>query len=248
MSHFTVLVSTPNQSKEALTAALQPFHEYECTGVKDEHVVFVDEHDNVVAEWEGEEDAVILPGGRIVRRYDDECYREPTADEAKEMGSFLGTGCSNGVRYTSRDWGDGRGYRAKVLDYERFEQTKVPVKTFWPDLWAYASDWHGYECHEGRIGRWTNPNAKWDWWKIGGRWPNTLTLKSGGKADSAIKFDLAETPETFAILHDGHWVERGSMGWWGVVTDETPDWEAIRLEAFRRIPDDAFVTVVDCHI
>ena len=248
MSHFTVLVATESADTEALSAALQPYHEYECTGVKDEHVVFVDEHDDTVAEWESDEDAVVLPGGKIVRQTDEACYREPTFAEKEKIGVFGGSGWSKGLSYSSRDWGDGRGYRAKVLDYDRFEKTTVPTKHFWPDLWGYAKDYHGYDCHEGRIGRWTNPNAKWDWWVVGGRWDKALECSSGESVNQARKSDLAKTPESFAILHDGEWMQRGEMGWWAVVTDKDPDWDATRKAAFDRIPEGNFVTLVDCHI
>jgi hypothetical protein len=40
MSHFTVLVVTDTPDEDALTRALQPFHEYECTGTKDKYVVW----------------------------------------------------------------------------------------------------------------------------------------------------------------------------------------------------------------
>lgn len=36
----------------------------------------------------------------------------------------------------------------------------------------------------------TNPNKKWDWYELGGRWSNFFKLKSGGFADSATKSDI----------------------------------------------------------
>lgn len=36
----------------------------------------------------------------------------------------------------------------------------------------------------------TNPNRKWDWWVVGGRWSGFLTLKSGRKVDEARKGDI----------------------------------------------------------
>lgn len=149
----------------------------------------------------------------------------------------------------------------------------------------------------------TNPNAKWDWWVVGGRWSGMLLTNRGQwvnqckireidfeamrqkKEDSARKeyasahaiiagreipkwsdyserfedidkareeygslsvikdwrasqgpFDSIEdyavsedeyvlkarrsAGKTFAIVKDGVWYERGSMGWWGCVSDE----------------------------
>jgi len=41
----------------------------------------------------------------------------------------------------------------------------------------YARDYHGYEEHEGKYGYWHNPNSKWDWWEVGGRWGGYFPVK-----------------------------------------------------------------------
>lgn len=39
------------------------------------------------------------------------------------------------------------------------------------DFETFVEDWSGAEKNEqGIYGRWTNPNKKWDWWEVGGRW------------------------------------------------------------------------------
>lgn len=65
----------------------------------------------------------------------------------------------------------------------------------------------GYEDHDGKYGYFENPNAKWDWYLLGGRWSGFLKLKEGsegeigegglfsapapsGTADSALKKDI----------------------------------------------------------
>ena len=49
------------------------------------------------------------------------------------------------------------------------------------DMDAYASDYHGYKKDEetGKYGYWENPNAKWDWYQLGGRWAGFFKLKPG---------------------------------------------------------------------
>jgi hypothetical protein len=44
-------------------------------------------------------------------------------------------------------------------------------------------DWNGgFECEEtGNWGHWVNPNAKWDWYELGGRWRGFFKLKKGSK-------------------------------------------------------------------
>ena len=55
---------------------------------------------------------------------------------------------------------------------------------------------------------------------------------------------------TFAIVKDGEWFERGEMGWWGVVTNESDrsEWCAKYNELLNGLSDDTLLTLVDCHI
>lgn len=55
---------------------------------------------------------------------------------------------------------------------------------------------------------------------------------------------------TFAVLKDGNWYEKGSMGWWGMVSDrkDEAEWNSQFAELFNSLPEDTEVTVVDCHI
>lgn len=47
----------------------------------------------------------------------------------------------------------------------------------------FVEDWFGYEKNEatGKYGYWENPNAKWDWYEVGGRWEKLLKLKVRNK-------------------------------------------------------------------
>lgn len=54
----------------------------------------------------------------------------------------------------------------------------------------------------------------------------------------------------FALLWEGAWYERGEMGWFGCVQGEKDqdDWNAEFSRLWDEIPDDEWVTVVDCHV
>lgn len=191
MSHFSVLVVTPKEpTQETLTEILQPWHEYECTGVKDQYVTFVDHHDEVMAEWGSKTETQYAFGdGPAVSWSDDRFYRNPTPDEEKKNGRMLGSGAGGGISWTSKDWGDGRGYRAKVrVDPTSigYREVEVPIKDIYASLVTYVEEYHGYVFNNGRIGRYTNPNKKWDWWVIGGRYSNRLLLKDGSKTDQGV--------------------------------------------------------------
>ena len=131
---------------------------------------------------------------------------------------------------------------------ERFE--KSPSEVF-RDIETFVKDWYGYICDEdtGEVGYFANPNAKWDWYQLGGRWTGVFELKpesigegnlgeSGlmtqkittpNRADQAIKGDIdfhamrqrdGEAFSVFAVLKDGIWYEQGEMGWFGLVSNE----------------------------
>lgn len=95
-----------------------------------------------------------------------------------------------------------------------------------------------------------NPKSKWDWWSVGGRWdgymPNGKNTIDIGEALASDKFI-----SPFAILTpDGQWIERGSMGWFAIVSDQKETREQWN-EKVREIlgkHTGCSITVVDCHI
>ncbi len=103
-----------------------------------------------------------------------------------------------------------------------------------------------------------NPNAKWDWFVIGGRWASSLFLKKGRKnVDQSLKKDIdlekmrkEDIIPTFAILIDGKWYEEGNMGWWGMVSNkkEDKDWNKEFEKLLEKVPNNKLLTIVDCHI
>jgi hypothetical protein len=122
-----------------------------------------------------------------------------------------------------------------------------------------------------------NPNSKWDWYEIGGRWqgdldPNYERIKDERNyktckcnvchgTGKALKFQLAPHDEgnirpvseildycPFAILTpDGHWCEKGEIGWWGIVTDEEDNWPAIAKRILQE-NQNCIAVLCDLHI
>ena len=76
-----------------------------------------------------------------------------------------------------------------------------------------------------------NPDSKWDWYSIGGRWDGAIQGEERPSKDGGFNFgdehhhiehnitkasDLIERPSDYPfalVLPDGTWVERGKMGW-----------------------------------
>lgn len=157
MSHFTVLV--PANDEDELAQKLMPYKELgwgsEDPPELEQYLEFNDTEDENRKEYEEITIPVVeLSDGRILARYDEE-FRNPY--RWKSFGS--------NEEYVYPDGSELYDMYASSY-YNSFEQ--------------YMSDWKGVQRDErtGRYGYWHNPNAKWDWWSIGGRWTGILQLKT----------------------------------------------------------------------
>lgn len=364
MSHFSVLVTGDH------VAALQPFHEYECTGTNDQYVLDVDRTAEARERYAESTETRMreIATGALFDRFD-------------EKGNWV-------PRFSQPDTDRLFGLPGlKALIPEGFEQVEVPTPTV-ESFAEWASGYYGatiFRCnpdqartlrvqlHDLASSRQragidvksqeyaygytavdeagevivvcdrTNPNKKWDWYEVGGRWPGKLLLKSGratdrGTAgeidwekmierermkaaqtydevkqiiagrpytpwgsimarveakeisweqaraehndqpvwldlqkDERFRWDGAEiaagviamsrgsylermsllNASTWALLHEGVWSERGSMGWWGTsdATDASMDAHIAHFwDTVRSLPANTSLTVVDCHI
>jgi hypothetical protein len=129
------------------------------------------------------------------------------------------------------------------------------------------------ECGGSGICKTTyNPNSKWDWWRIGGRWNGRIRNKYRGGEDGGFNFNKEfETVKEnmssvfnllkdyeidkelehiypFAILTpEGEWIEKGNMGWWGIVTNEKEDWKKSVISIYEKYKNNLIISL-DCHI
>lgn len=103
---------------------------------------------------------------------------------------------------------------------------------------------------DGNVWATSNPDAKWDYYKLGGRWQGYFNLRSGKSADQALKKDIVfPFPPPFAIVKNGEWIERGTMGWFGVVTEpkEDADWNQEFQAAINGCDENTLFSLYDCH-
>lgn len=185
MSHFTVLVhlteeEVKNNVQECAAIKLQPYHEFECTGVKDQYVVKVDETDE--------------------KLYD---YNTETVDAVYDQdGALVGTKYSAGCK---RFWDSNNDNFILPEGYELRKTALNEIYTFE----GFLRDWHGYSLdgkyssfEDGRFYRFTNPNAKWDWWTVGGRWAGMFLDTNGVKQDIIQKKDWDVAGEAAKAITD----------------------------------------------
>jgi hypothetical protein len=186
MSHFTVMVIGPDIADQ-----LQPFHEFECTGIKDQYVIEVDVTDEVALHFDGEIKAVRWDG-KWYSLYDDRFYTEPPEHTWSSKRFKLPAGAEE-ITLTGAD------ARAVGLGHATMADA--------------ARDYFGSGVivRDGAYFRLTNLNKKWDWWQLGGRWTGFLKLKPqarglvgkpglmtdrspAGYADQAYKGDIDFEP------------------------------------------------------
>ncbi len=364
MSHFSVLVIGPDHEKQ-----LAPFHEFECTGVDDEFVKDIDRTAEARAQYEGAtETRLKLEDGTLVEFFDAgghwvPAYSQEVAGENRRT-YFVPPGCEK-VEVPAKQVETFADYISSYYGWPivPFGHQPAVGNKGEHGLDLPAEHKYGYIIvdQSGEVVKCidrTNPNAKWDWYRVGGRWSGFFKLKPGatgalgsrglmgasrseepGRADVLTKgaIDLESmrrdaalraaadwdrhasitngarwepwaivrethsddyekarevynkqpavmamwndeafncrhfwdgldeflTPRdkfiergkgravtTFAVVCNGEWCERGSMGWFGAVSDAIDEdkWIELFNALMDGLPDDTPLTVVDCHI
>lgn len=242
MSHFAVAVFT--KEGQFVEDLLAPFHEFECTGEIDEYVQSVDILQETKEEYKKHTFTKLKDANGVLHDpYSNEFYREPTEEEQKTVGS--GSGFGKGISWSSKDWKDGRGYRAKVRfipeGFKEVEVKATDVMSF-RDFAEYYHDTPFILDHEkpdlldehkwgwGKVNnkgevvelvRRTNPNAKWDWYQIGGRWSGSLKLKQGDTSGQ-IMVDSAKIKDIDFSIDSEKYAE--AIRFWELIVEcQTPE-------------------------
>lgn len=369
MSHFTLMVLGDNIEEQ-----LRPFCEHE--EYTSEFHVFKDMTDEVLTDWQKDTVSSWYPDERIsteLRNIEKVNNGEDVFINTKDMPWFRKKAGSRCMLFYRHNKDMVNTYviidslvHDGILVYFTPPPKEIPVSERYESMDEYAKEYHGYKKVGDAYGYYTNPNAKWDWYQVGGRWRGFFKCKENnngetkvgapgafnneareGYVDSLLKKDIdfdsmfndvREAAEeefdafmtefygidipswsdvrakhgdniddareefnsseyhkklselmdkgknrdkyvsswlwaddivkyfsnfdkekfimrrinssftTFAFLNNGVWSERGSMGWWGCVSDEQDDWETEFCRMFSMIPDNTRITIVDCHI
>lgn len=142
-------------------------------------------------------------------------------------------------------------------DVEYFEKViEKGLFLYYDDAWKEVQNW-GYEIDENEnVIISNNPNAKWDWYSIGGRWSGFLKTKNGENVNQDICKNIDwdymfnnRIPLCY-LDSEGEWHEKASVGWFGCTTDICD--EKTWLDQLKDYIDNedmhCQVTVVDFHI
>lgn len=95
-----------------------------------------------------------------------------------------------------------------------------------------------------------NPNSKWDWYQVGGRWQGYLGGSDILPVSTVIrKLEADENLTPYAVVTSEGWFERGQMGWFGYSSGDKPheEWSQEVLDLLKG-KERLLAVVVDCHI
>ncbi len=345
MSHFTVL--TVHKEGESPEELLAPFQENNMGDCPREFMEFENCEEEYKDEYEKEGlskayysrlrinkeqfESLLNTGFVKIDAYeqmpfDDGKYAQAMlvnvwGEEHKE--SLTGIISSAEFEEIERDGRKVKVYKLEVYSAPEVKLEEYPFKKKYATYQEFLEDYHGLSKDEemDAYGYWSNPNSKWDWYLMGGRWtgyfkpkakaigdvgePGLMTERptngyvdqimvknvdfEGMKVDSLKKAetnwdefqkDLQDpnkknharfmwnakediTKEEFIkertagdgwqpfafIDKNGEWVEKGEMGWWGMVHDEDADAHEDAFEKFvKTLEPDDILTIWDCHI
>jgi len=218
MSHFSVLVIGNDVEEQ-----LEPFQENNMESCPAEYLEFIDIQDEYQEKWDKNEVEISnwYPDRDNISFSRDQWVKlnkkEVIDIESYKDNVFLSI--SNGdrlaVTYKLRGTkGLSKPVYASVSKVEQKENNeysftltpiyppkRVKIQDVYKDFEEYCKLYHGSKVDsvKGRHGYWENPDAKWDWYEIGGRWTGFFKLVSEDK----IKYpELATHGRSGLIAHD----------------------------------------------
>lgn len=177
MSHFTVgvILENPKGDSEKLQRdlknALAPFQENNMGDCPKAYLKFhsVTEEERYTYE-NGTIEKLVCQDGTILDYYDERFKvildKENWERDTNEHKYTSGVGGK--IEYISFDYSSVNG-----------QLKDVPYKNLYPTFEQYMKEYGEHELDEEMkdYGYWENPNAKWDWWQVGGRWIDNILVK-----------------------------------------------------------------------
>lgn len=252
MTHFHVMVIGDNYAEQ-----LAPYHEFESTGRNDQYVINQDITTEQLTKYTSESTTRMrnIHTGALISTMNDMFFREPTLAEVAKHGPMIGSGGNKNFFYVSKDWNDGKGYRAKVLTtVPDWVEVSVPYKDIFSFKDYLENDGHsnfvfdeatvdidgdekyGYVVLNNdqsvvKVVRRTNPNRKWDWYEVGGRFDGWLLTKEGTRTNQVMVGAI----DWYAMQVSA---AKHARDYWEKVKKAAPNFWTSWDEIMKRFPDD----------
>lgn len=194
MSHFSLCVALPAEecpekvtSVHEMESLLEPMMAgYEESPSIRTQLVFSDCTEEAQSKYEsGKIDMVQLPDGTRCTFSDPAYYENYTLKD--------------GVFYLRSTSG-----HSEQIETEETRKMKllpdIPIRDIF-SFEEYCRDYCGYRCRKGRWGYFYNPNAKWDWWCIGGRFCGPFLVKVDLEEYIPVDLENAEVIDGYRVVN-----------------------------------------------
>lgn len=146
-----------------------------CESLEDpEYLEFEDRTEKLREEYEDAVDCIKLPQGTVVEQYGDPLWGRFVVRDGKVF---------------QRDAGSLHHEKRTKKAKRMVALPNYPRKKLYKSFEKYAEERCGFsfdEKHQG-YGYYYNPNAIWDWYSIGGRWPEMFLVK-----DDCTEYSIGE--------------------------------------------------------
>ena len=167
MAEFTLcslMGRTTNFARQLVGAVEEVMTPYS-TEPPEEYKEFADMTEELKADYAKSVDCLKLPNGKIV-----ECGSYPYFSKYSIVDGKVSQNKAGTLHHTRRT------KQSRKIQY----LPNCPRQKVYKTFEKYAEDYRGYEYNEEEkgYGFYCNPNAMWDWYQIGGRWPVTFLVKS----------------------------------------------------------------------
>ena len=210
------------------------------TEPKEEYLEFRDLTESLQSEFEQSVDCLKLPEGRIV-----ELHRYPYAKDYCIVNGKVYQKNAGPLHHAKRT------KKAKrIIALPNYPRSKI-----YKSIEEYAENTCNYIFHEEyqAYGYYWNPNAMWDWYQIGGRWPTMFLVKSNcierlfGTRSWCNRNDKPEAPEGYI------WVaaaRKKDICWeimreWNVKKETEYFYRLKKMFALGELDEDFFGCIVD---
>lgn len=209
MSHFTVAVFIDGKQdseylENRLEEMLAPFQENNMGDCPEEYLEFHSSYKEHQEEYEHDGiQKIKFPDGTSISPWDEEELKKKipfvVLQNEKDLEKY-----PKSRWYSSNCWINNK--RCTIcfdLFTAHAELVEIPFTDLYPKYEDFLTDYYEvpFDAEMQDYGYWENPNSKWDWWQIGGRWEDSLKLKSGERTDYARLKDIDFTPDSNAAEH-----------------------------------------------
>lgn len=233
MSHFAVAVFS--DGKKTVEELLAPYQENNMGNCPKEYLEFVSATEREREEYEtGGTKMVCLQDGKYIYPWDEDrlknMFSHTIFNDGKDHSAFY-EGKKEYLIKNAKDSILGDVQIVFDLDEKGAEFRTVPYKELYPTLQDYIRDYVEAPWDEEKqdYGYWENPNAKWDWWQIGGRWKGSLNASGGENGDASLVYPIQNEKGKYAQARVGdinfepdQESYHKNLRWWEVVIEGSP--------------------------